>query len=127
MGEDRLLQALELGPWTQTELGVERAYGIAVRVEGLALAPGAIQGQHQLGAQPLAQRLPRHEGLELAHELYPAAKREVGLDAVVDRGGPHLLEPGDFLRREGLERHIGQRRAAPLVESRPQPRRRALG
>ena len=127
MREDRLLQALELGPRTQAELGVERPHRIAVGVQRLALAPGAIQGQHQLGTQALPQRLPRHKRLELAHELDPATKREVGLDAVLDRGGPQLLEAGDLGRREGLERHIGQRRAAPLLERRAQPRRRALG
>ena len=127
MHEDRLLQAPELGPRTQAELGVERAHRIAVGVQRLSLASGAIQAQHQLGTQALPQRLPRHKRLELADELYPATKREVGLYAVLDRGGPHLLETGDFGRRERLERHIGQRRPAPLLERRAQPRRRALG
>ena len=60
LGEDRLLQALELGSGTQAELGVERPHRIAVGVQRLPLSPGAIQRQHQLPVQPLAQRLARH-------------------------------------------------------------------
>ena len=116
--EDRPLQVLEFGSRTQAELGVERPHGIAVDTQGLPLAPGAIKGQHQLRPQPLPQRLPPHKRLELAHQLHPATRREVGLDAVLNSGRPQLLEAGDLGRREGLEGHIGQRRATPLLERR---------
>ena len=66
------------------------------------------------------------EPLELGHELGAAAQRQIGLDAILDRGGAQVLQARDLGRRERLERHVGQRRPAPLLERRAQPRRRAL-
>ena len=126
MGEDRLLQALELRSGTQPELAVERPDHVAVDIQRLALTPGPIQGEHELPAQALAQRLRRHEPLQLAHELGTAAHRQIGLDAILDRGRAQVLQARDLGRRERLERHVGQRRPAPLPERRAQPRRRAL-
>ena len=127
VGEDRLLQALEIGSGTQPELGVERPHRLAVGVQRLPLTPGAVQRQHQLPVQPLAQRLTRHQHLQLGHELDPATQRKVGLHTVLDRRRAQLLKARDLGRRERLERHIGQRRATPLLKRRPQPRRRTRG
>ena len=95
------------------------------RRQRLALAPGAIQREHELPAQPLAQRLGRHQPLQLAHELATAAHRQIGLDAILDRRRAQVLQARDLGRRERLERHVGQRRPAPLRQRRAQPRRRA--
>ncbi len=118
VGEDRLLQALELRSGTQTELAVERPDRVAVGIQRLALTPGPIQREHELPAQALAQRLRRHEPFQLAHELGTAAHREIGLDAILDRGRAQVLQARDLGRRERLERHVGQRRPAPLRERR---------
>jgi hypothetical protein len=108
-------------------LGVERPDRLAVGVERFPLSSSPIQGEHELAAQALAQRLAGHEPLELADELGTPAHRQIGLDAVLDCGRTQILQAGDLGRRERLERHVGQRRAAPLLERRPQSRRRALG
>jgi hypothetical protein len=126
VGEDRLLQALELRTRRKAEIGVEGAHRVAVRVERLSLPPGAVQGEHELGPQPLAQRLARYQLLELADELGSAANGQVGLEAVLDRRGAQPLQSCDLDLREGLEGDIGQRRPAPFVERRTQPRRGAL-
>jgi hypothetical protein len=39
LGEDRLLQLLELGAWLEAELGDERLARIRVRVERVGLTP----------------------------------------------------------------------------------------
>ena len=103
MREDRLLEPLQLRSRTHAELGVERQHRVAVRIERLPLATCAVEGQHQLGAKALAQRIPGDEPLELADELRPAAKRELGLDPVLDGAGPQLFETGDLGWREGLQ------------------------
>ena len=44
------------------------------------------------------------------------AERELGLDALLERGQPHLLEPLDRDLRERLVGEVGERRAAPERE-----------
>ena len=44
------------------------------------------------------------------------AERQVGFDAVLERGQAQLLEPGDLVLRERLVGEVGQRRPAPEVE-----------
>ena len=127
MGEDRLLQTLELRSGMKPQLGVQCSDGVAVGIQRLALSARAIQGQHELPAHTLAQRLGGYVLLELGHELSAAAEREVRLDSVFDGGGPQVLQARDLGRRERFERHVGQRRPTPLVERGPQPRRGPLG
>ena len=127
VGEDRLLQALELRSRLKPQLGVQGPDRVAVRIERLALTSRAIQGEHQLSTQPLAQRLGGHQLLELGHELGAAAEHELGLDTILDGGGPQVLQPRDLGRCERLERHVGQRRPPPFLERGTQARRGALG
>ena len=54
VGEDRVLQALELGSGMQAELGVERPDRLTVGVQRLPLTAGAIEREHKLPAQALA-------------------------------------------------------------------------
>jgi hypothetical protein len=60
------------------------------------------------------------------HELGAAAHREIGLDTILDRGRAQVLQARDLRRREWLQRHVGQRGPAPLLQGRAQPRGRAL-
>ena len=64
-----------------------------VGLERLGLAAAAVQREHQLAAQVLAQRVLSHQRLELADELGVAAEREVGLDARA-RAPPRAAPPG---------------------------------
>jgi hypothetical protein len=127
VGEDRPLQPLELEAGAQAELGVERPDGLTVGVQRLALASGAIEGEHELAAQALAQPVRRHELLQLADELGAAAHGQLRLDAILHRGGAEVLEARDLRRRQRLEGHVGERGPAPFVERCAQARRRALG
>jgi hypothetical protein len=65
----------------QAELGGEAAPGAGKRVERLRLAAGPVERQHQLPPQPLLERMRRHEGLELGHELTGRAGRKIGFDS----------------------------------------------
>src|SRR5215217_5842069 len=60
------------------------------------------------------------EPLELGHELGVAAEDEVGLDPLLERGQPQLLETRDLSLCEGLERDVRERGAVPQSERRSQ-------
>ena len=55
-------------------------------------------------------------GLQLADDLPRAPVREVGLEPVLERRQPQLLETRDLGLRPGLVRELGERRAAPERE-----------
>jgi len=46
------------------------------------------------------------EPLELGHELGVAAAGKIGLDPLLERGQPQLLETRDLALCEGLERDV---------------------
>ncbi len=110
------MQLTQGAAWLDPELVHEGSSRLLVGVEGFALTPTAVQREHELTAQPLAQGLLRDQGLELTDEVGVPAEREVGLDPLFERNDPALLEPGDLGLREGLEGEIGERRPAPERE-----------
>ena len=122
LGENCPLQRLELRPWAQPQLGVEGPRRLLVRVERVGLAAGAVEGEHELRARALAQRVAGHERLEFGHQLAVPAELEVRLDPVLQCRRAHALQPRDLRLGEGLEGEVGQRRAAPLRERRAQTR-----
>jgi hypothetical protein len=82
--EDPLLQLVERWPGFEPELFDEPSAGRPERVEGIRLASRAIQREHQAREQALAQRVLRHEPLELRRELGSPAGGERRLDARFD-------------------------------------------
>ena len=52
--------------------------------------------------------------------------REIGIDAILERSEPKLLEPLDVDTGERLEREIGKRTAAPQRQRLAQPLRGTL-
>jgi hypothetical protein len=111
--EDGALELLQRRRRLDTELVDQHLARLAVEREGLRLPRRPVEGQHQLGPQALAQRVLRHQQLELRHQLEVASERQVGLDPGLERRQAKLLEPRDVELRERVERELGQRRAAP--------------
>ena len=120
MGEDRLLQFPERGRRLEAKLVDQCHASGAVGLQCLGLAPAAVEGQHQLAAQALTQRMLRHERLELADQLCVPSAGQIGVDAVFEQRELKLLEPADLRLRKRLEREFRKRRAAPQLEGRPQ-------
>jgi hypothetical protein len=85
MREDATLEVAELGPGLDGELRDERLTSAPVGVERLPLPARAVQREHQLGPEALAQRLGGDEAFELADELRSAPRGEVRLDAILHR------------------------------------------
>ena len=75
LGEDLLLQALELGAGLDPDLLDQRLARLAVGLERLGLAPVAIEGEHPLRVQALSQRLLGDQGLEPGDRLGVAPGR----------------------------------------------------
>ena len=107
------MQAPQLRPRLGADRLHQRGPGLTVGGERFGLPATAVQRQHPLRVQPLAQRLGGNKRLELSEHLAVSALRQVVLDRKLDRGQPQLLEPADLRARERLLRHVIQRRAAP--------------
>src|SRR5918996_867874 len=95
--------------------------------ERVCLPAGAVEREHQLGTQALAQRLLAHERRQLGDERRVPTEGEVRLDPILERDQAQLLEARDVSLRERLVAKVGERRTAPEVEGLAEPSRRGLG
>ena len=98
MREDRPFQLLELSAGLEPELLDERASCILVGGERVSLSSGAIEGEHQLRPRALPEWVLLHERFELGNEVVVAAKSEVAVDPVHERGEPFLPSRSTSLR-----------------------------
>ena len=126
LAQDRAVERLQLRPGLDPELLDERPPRIVVGGERLGLAAAPVEREHQVRAQPLAQRVRADERLDLGHELGVRAQLEVGGDPLLEHAEAQILEPVDLGLRERLQLHVGQRRPAPererlAEEQRPVP------
>jgi hypothetical protein len=119
LSQDRLLEALQLGTRLDADLLDQHCARLAVGVQRVALTAVAIERQHALRVQPLAQRMLVDERLELADQLAVAARREVGVDRHFGRAHAQLAQPVDLGGGERLVGHVGERRAVPQRERLP--------
>ena len=86
--ENPTLERLERGSGIDAEMLDERGARLLKHLECLCLAPGAVEGEHQLPAWALAQRLLADELPELGYQLAMAAERKVRLEALLERDEP---------------------------------------
>ena len=100
----------------EAELLAEQSPALVVSVERLRPAPRAIQREHQLSAQPFAQRVAPHQRVELWHELGVTPQREVDLDPRLERPKPGVVELACYRRGKGLVLEVGERPASPEAE-----------
>ncbi len=120
MAENGLLELLQLAARLEPELAVEIGPRLLVPLERVGLTAGAVQREHELRPQTLAQRLLEHERFELGHERGMAAESKVGLDPQLERRQAELLQPGDLGLGEGLGLEICKRWAPPESERVPE-------
>jgi hypothetical protein len=108
LAKDRALELAELTARFDPELLDERAAGRLIGVERLRLPAGAVEDEHLLPPQPLAQRMSGDQPLELTHELAVATELDVGVDPLLDRAQVQLREPADVGLREFLVCEVGK-------------------
>ena len=112
--EDPALELLQLGAGLEPQLLTQRRACCAVDLERVGLTARAVEGQHQLRPEPLPQRVPSDQLLQLRDGCL--AELEVGLEPVAPRLQPQLLEPLRLLERDRLVGEVGERMAAPQRE-----------
>ena len=123
LGQDRPLDSPQRRARLEAQLLHQRVARRAKGLERVSLTAGAIQREHQLAAQPLAERMSRDEVLQLGHQPNVPPERQVSVDSQLNRLEPELLEPGHLRLGERLIREVGKRRSPPerhrLIESSP--------
>jgi hypothetical protein len=85
LAQDRPLKLLERRARLRAELFDERRTCGAVGLERVRLPARAIEREHELPAEPLAEWVLADEGLELRHEVRVAPESQVGVDAALER------------------------------------------
>ncbi len=114
--EDGVLELSQPDVGFHTELVEHESSGVAVDVEGLRLAPGAVEAQHELAAQPLTERELLYEAEEFTDDHSVPAEGEFELDVLLGDGDPLLGEPVGA----GLDHLAGH---SPEGRTAPQPKR----
>jgi len=110
--EDRLLDVVKPRSRLDPELLDKDLARMSVRLERVRLATAAIEGEHQLAAQTLAQRMLRNAGLELGDDRAMASELEHRLESPFDRLESKLLETPDLALGEVRERELDEGRSA---------------
>jgi len=111
--EDTQVDLLELSRWVDAEPSREQLPSLVVNLERLGLPARRVQRAHEQGTGALGQRVARHQGAELADEAGSLPEGQVGLDAVGQRAGAQLGQPGRGDVGEVAPGRVGERLAAP--------------
>ena len=115
--QDLGLEALQLRARLDAELLDEARAGVLVDVERLRLPAGAVEREHELTAERLAERVLAAPAASSSPTTSPCRPElEVRLDPLFVRDESQLLEPPDLGLRELLEREVGERGAPPELE-----------
>ncbi len=113
--EDRLLDPPQVRPRLEPQLVAEDAPCLLERLQRVGLAAAAIEGDHQLPPQALAERVVRERRPDCRRELAVLSERERHFELLLERVDAQRLEPACL----GAE----PRRAAQTLQRRPAPER----
>ena len=127
VAEDRGLELHELRARIDAELVDERSPCVPVCGERIRLTPAPVQGEHLQPAQPLAVAILARQRLELADQLRVPSQRQVGVDALLQRGEPPLLQTRRLPLGEGCVGDVRKCRPVPERQRIAQGRRRGRG
>jgi hypothetical protein len=116
LAQDRLVQAPEVRPRLHAHLVHERVACVAIGLQRSRLPAAAVQREHPLRVQALAQRLLLDERADPRRDFVMSPGGQVGVDRQLRRLHAQVLEPPDRVRSEGLVGHVRQRRPAPERE-----------
>jgi hypothetical protein len=116
--QDLLLELAQRRRGLETELVEEARSRPAVRLESVGLPASAVQRQHQLGDEALVQRVLSDKLFELGYQRRVSAECQLGVEQLLQRFEPDLLEP--------LDRRPGERLVGEICERRPAPDRQRV-
>ena len=118
--QDVALQLGQPSARVDPELLTQHAACLLERLQRLGLPARAVQRQHQQPVQALPERIAANQLLELGGGRGMPAKRQLGGQAVLQRGQAKLLQPLPLGLGERLVGHVGQGRPAPQPQRLPQ-------
>ena len=127
LAQDRALESLQLGPRLEAELVREPPAALAIGLERIRLPSGAVEREHQLPPHALARGVLVDQRFELGHQRRVTAQGQLGIDAVLERGQPEILEPACLGTGERFVGDVGQGLTSPESEGLLQPLRGAAG
>jgi hypothetical protein len=111
--EDRLLEPPEVGAGLERQLVREHAPRLVERLEGVGLAAAAVQREHQLPPEPLAERVLLERRANRGDDLAMLSDCERGLELLFESVDAKRLEPPRLRAEPWSFREPVQRRAAP--------------
>jgi hypothetical protein len=116
LAQDRVVEAPQLGARLEPHLVEQDPTGMPERLQRVRLPAAAVQGEHPLAVQPLAQRVLADQVVDVDdHRLVvPGGERDIDLGLA--RPQPQILQPPDLGRGERLVGEIIQRRPPPQRE-----------
>ena len=98
-----MLKLLQRRGRLDPDLVVEHPSESLVGVESLGLTSVAVQGENQESVQPLAERVPRRQCLDLADHVAMASTAQVGLDSILQTAQAQLFEVAASTWAKGSE------------------------
>ena len=116
MVEQLPVELLQLGTGLDAELLDQHPSRLLIQREGIRLPAAAVEGEHQLPARALAERMVTHDRVQFRHDLAVAAPCKLGLDPPLERDCAQLVEPRDLAANPRLLLELGQCAAAPERE-----------
>jgi hypothetical protein len=116
--QDRTLEFPESRARLDPQLLAQGGSSFAVDLQSFCLPTSPVERCHELAAGTLAEWIGVDKLAEFPDEHVVAPEREVGVDPILDRGKPKLLEPLSLWARECLVCQIGESRPAPELERR---------
>ncbi len=114
--QDRLVQRPQLSGRVDAQLLVQGPVELPERLQRLRLPAAAVQREHQLPPEPLAQRVVPRQREQLRHQVRVVAQRELHVDPLLVHGHQQLGQPWRVLGVERLRRHVRQHRPAPQLQ-----------
>ena len=126
MSQDRPLERLQVAARLETQFLDHQPPPLAEDGERVCLAAAAVQRQHQLAAQLLAQRLLFYKHEQLAHELLVQAELELRVDPAAEGIQAKLRQARPRRLGKGLALELGERLASPEPKRLSQQRGAAL-
>ncbi|CAM5240122.1 hypothetical protein SMICM304S_06936 [Streptomyces microflavus] len=90
--EDRGVQVAEFGRGRDAQFRVQPPPALLVDREGLGVPAATVEGQHELGAGPLAQGLDGQQRLQFGHQIRGASELQAGGGRALQGAQPQLFE-----------------------------------
>jgi hypothetical protein len=109
--EDRPLQPAQRRPRLEATPGHQHRPPVAVGIQRLRPPAAPEQRQHQLGAEPLPQRVLLDQAGKLVDHLGVPVEIPQCRQPVLDRRQPQLLQPGRLRGHNRAGRNVGERRS----------------